>query len=125
MEDMFFAKWRLRRIGKAQAIIVEHYYHVEFFYTVVDMQLQELNDYFTDTNTQLLLCMTCLNPTNLFSTFDKERQLEVARFYPYDFSSIDLVMLDNQLLTYIIDIAFSAMNYEEYIGCVIECEMHG
>lgn len=69
--------------------------------------------------------MTCLNTTNLFSTFDKASLIDFVGFYPYDFSSIDLVMLDNQLLTYIIDIAFSAMNYEEYIGCVIECEMHG
>ena len=69
----------------------------------MDMQLQELNDRFTKTNTQLFLCMDCLNPTNLFSTFDKARLIEFAKFYPCEFSVINLVMLDNQLETYIID----------------------
>ncbi|KAG4108988.1 hypothetical protein GLYMA_U031215v4 [Glycine max] len=69
---------RSRRGGKAQAITTEHHYRVELFYTVVDMQLHELNDHFTETNTQLLLCMNCLNPTNLFSTFDKARIIEFA-----------------------------------------------
>ena len=50
----FFSKGRSRRGGKAQAITTEHHYHVELFYTVVDMQLQELNDRFIETNTQLL-----------------------------------------------------------------------
>ncbi|KAH1234100.1 hypothetical protein GmHk_09G026391 [Glycine max] len=81
--EHFIGMGRSRRGGKAQAITTEHHYRVELFYTIVDMQLQELNDHFTETNTQLLLCMNCLNPTNLFSTFDK--------------------MLDNQLETYIID----------------------
>ena len=69
----------------------------------MDIQLQELNDHFTETNTQLLLCIDCLNPTNLFSTFDKARLIEFAKFYPSEFSAINLVMLDNQLETYIID----------------------
>ncbi|KAL5160757.1 Zinc finger MYM-type protein 1 [Glycine soja] len=94
---------RSRCRGKAQAITTEHYYRVELFYTVVDIQLQELNDRFTETNTQLLLCIDCLNPTNLFSTFDKARLIEFAKFYPSEFSAINLVMLDNQLETYIID----------------------
>ena len=42
-------------------ITTEHHYRVELFYTIVDMQLQELNDHFTETNTQLLLCMDALN----------------------------------------------------------------
>ncbi|KRG99314.1 hypothetical protein GLYMA_18G136400v4, partial [Glycine max] len=94
---------RSQRGGKAQAITTEHHYCVELFYTVVDMQLQELNDHFTETNTQLLLCMDCLNPTNLFSTFDNARLIEFAKFYPCEFSAINLVMLNNQLETYIID----------------------
>ncbi|KAH1192999.1 Zinc finger MYM-type protein 1 [Glycine max] len=104
MEDIFFAsEGRSRRGGKTQAITTKHHYRVELFYTVVDMQLQELKDRFTETNTQLLLCMDCLNPTSLFSSFDKARLIEFAKFYPYEFSAINLVMLDNQLETYIID----------------------
>ncbi|KAL4614323.1 hypothetical protein ACB092_07G045800 [Castanea dentata] len=43
-----------------------HHYRVELFYTVMDMQLQELNNRFSEANTDLLLCMACLNPSNSF-----------------------------------------------------------
>ncbi|KAG4387320.1 hypothetical protein GLYMA_11G176303v4 [Glycine max] len=89
MEDIFFSKGRSQRGAKAQAITTEHHYHVELFYTVVDMQLQELNDRFIETNTQLLFLHGLL--------------IEFAKFYPCEFSAINLVMLDNQLETYIID----------------------
>ena len=45
----------------------------EISYTIVDMQLQELNNRFSEANTDLLLCMACLNPSNSFVTFDKEK----------------------------------------------------
>jgi len=130
MEDIFFSsEGRSRRGGKAQAITTKHHYRVELFYTVVDMQLQELNDHFTETNTQLLLCMDCLNPTSLFSSFDKARLIEFAKFYPYEFSAINLVMLDNQLETYIIDmrsnVEFSSLKGIKNISeKLVETERH-
>jgi len=47
--------------------------------------------------------MDFLNPTNLLCTFVKARLIECAKFYRCEFFTIDLVMLDNQLETYIID----------------------
>ncbi|XP_004512321.1 uncharacterized protein [Cicer arietinum] len=82
MEDIFCSKEKSRHGNKAQVITIEHHYRVELFYTVVDMQLRELNDRFTTTNTQLLLSITCLSPTKLFSNFDKTRLIEFANFYP-------------------------------------------
>ena len=41
-----------------------HHYHAELF--VLDMQLQELNDRFTVTTTELLVCVAYLSPTNSF-----------------------------------------------------------
>ena len=38
-----------------------HHYRAELFYTVLDMQLQELNDRFTVTTTELLICVACLS----------------------------------------------------------------
>ncbi|KAJ9162419.1 hypothetical protein P3X46_022195, partial [Hevea brasiliensis] len=69
-----------------------------------DLQLQELNSHFTEMNTELLLCVACLNPNNSFSSFDKEKLIHLAQFYPCDFSSTELMALDNQLETYIIDV---------------------
>ena len=74
-----------------------HHYHVELFYTVIDMQLQELNNYFSETNTDLLLCMACLNPSNLFMAFDKEKLIRLSKLYPSDFLGTNILALDSQL----------------------------
>ena len=71
------------------------------------MQLEELNNYFTEVNTELLLCVACLNPTNSFSGFDKERLVRLAQFYASNFSAIDLVALDHQLQNYMVDMRSS------------------
>ncbi|KAL4030482.1 hypothetical protein IC575_008719 [Cucumis melo] len=68
------------------------------------MQLQELNNHFTESSTELLLCMACLNPSNSFAAFDRQKLSRLAQFYPRDFSAIELFMLDDQLQNYIIDI---------------------
>jgi hypothetical protein len=61
------------------------------------MQLQELNNRFSKGNTELLLCMACLNPSNLFCAFDKQMLVHLAEFYSSDFSRTDLMALDIQL----------------------------
>ncbi|XP_024038328.1 zinc finger MYM-type protein 1 [Citrus clementina] len=69
MDDMFVDRGRSRR--KAQEITNLHRYRVELYYAVLDMQLQELNSRFNGTNTELLLCLACLSPNDLFSAFNK------------------------------------------------------
>ena len=54
-------------------------------------------------NTELFLCVACLSPNDSFSAFDKKKLIRLAEFYPSDFSAIDLMILDNQLQNYIID----------------------
>ncbi|XP_075645051.1 uncharacterized protein LOC142616045 [Castanea sativa] len=80
-----------------------HHYRVELFYTVTDMQLQELNNHFLEANTDLLLCMACLNPSNSFVAFDKEKLIRLAKFYPYNFLGTYILALDSQLQNYIFD----------------------
>ncbi|XP_075665509.1 uncharacterized protein LOC142635194 [Castanea sativa] len=80
-----------------------HHYRVELFYTVIDMQLQELNNRFSEVNTDLLICMACLNPSNSFVAFDKEKLVHLAKFYPYDFPGTDILALDSQLQNFIFD----------------------
>ena len=80
-----------------------HHYHVELFYTVIDMQLQELNNCFLEVNTDLLICMACLNPSNSFVAFDKEKLIRLAKFYPSDFHGTDILTLGSQLQNYIFD----------------------
>ena len=58
MDDLY--QPRSRR--KAQNTKNSHHYQVKLFYTIIDMQLQELNSRFE--NSKLLLCVDCLNLDN-------------------------------------------------------------
>ncbi|PIN22669.1 hypothetical protein CDL12_04614 [Handroanthus impetiginosus] len=88
-----FSFWRSRR--KKSNVTNLHHYSVELFYTVIDMQLQEIKDRFDEVNTELLC------------SFDKQKLIRLAEFYPHDFSSLDRLALDCQLDTYIIDVRSS------------------
>ena len=72
MDDLYQPQSR----QKAQSMKNSHHYQVELFYTVTDMQLQELNSRFE--NSKLLLCVVCLNPDNLFSAFNNEKLIQLA-----------------------------------------------
>lgn len=50
-----------------------HHYRVEFFFVVIDIQLQELNERFNEVNTELLLCLASLCPGDSFVAFDKKK----------------------------------------------------
>ena len=68
-------------------------------------------------NTELLLCMACMSPTDSFSAFDKRKLIQVAEFYKSDFSPIELVTLDSNLR--IIFLMFApAGNYLKLKGLV-------
>ena len=67
----------------------------EISYTIIDMQLQELNNRFSEANTDLLLCMACFNPSNSFVTFDKEKLIHLAKFYSSDFLGTDILAVDS------------------------------
>ena len=47
--------------------------------------------------------MVCLNPSNSFVAFDKEKLIRLAKFYSFDFLGTDILALDSQLQNYIFD----------------------
>ncbi|KAL0536047.1 hypothetical protein IC582_024979 [Cucumis melo] len=47
--------------------------------------------------------MACLNSSNSFAAFDRQKLSQLAQFYPTYFSVIELYMLEDQLQNYIID----------------------
>ena len=110
MEDTFVTRGRSRR--RVQEITNLHHFRVDLFYVVIDMQLQELNDRFNEVNTNLLLCVACLSPKDSFSAYDKKKLIQFAEYYPEDFSAIELMRLDDQLETYIIDVSSN----EQFLG---------
>ncbi|KAL3825507.1 hypothetical protein ACJIZ3_021536 [Penstemon smallii] len=70
---------------------------------VIDMQLQEINSHFTEMNSNLLTCIACLSLNNSFSSFNKESLINLAKFYPFEFSSVEILTLDMLLENYIVD----------------------
>ncbi|PIA40218.1 hypothetical protein AQUCO_02500131v1 [Aquilegia coerulea] len=105
MDDPFVERGRSRR--RVEVLTNQHYYRVQLFIRCIDLQNQELENRFNEVNTKLLLCMACLSPRDLFVAFDKEKLIRLAQFYPRDFSSKSLMLLSNQLETYILDVRFS------------------
>ncbi|XP_062080273.1 uncharacterized protein LOC133785028 [Humulus lupulus] len=110
MDDTFVAQGRSRR--KTQEMTNLHHYRVEFFFVVIDIQLQELNERFNEVNTELLLCLASLCPGDSFVAFDKKKLVRFAEYYPKDFSTFELMILDDQLETYIIDVRTT----EKFLG---------
>lgn len=65
MEDVY-VKGRRRKDWQVNNL---HHYQVDLFYTVIDMELQELNNRFNEVNTELLLYVACLSPRNSLNNF--------------------------------------------------------
>ncbi|XP_022871553.1 uncharacterized protein LOC111390706 [Olea europaea var. sylvestris] len=99
MDDMFVTLGRSRR----DTVTNLHYFRVKMFYAIIDMQLQELNDRFSEVNSELLLCVACLCPNNSFVAFDKNKVIRLCQYYLADFDATDILELDDQLDTYIFD----------------------
>ena len=71
---------------------------------MIDIQLQELNNRFTEVNIEFLLYVACLSPRESFVSFNKQKLIQLAQFYPSEFSSVELMALDCQLENYIVDV---------------------
>ncbi|XP_062080406.1 uncharacterized protein LOC133785167 [Humulus lupulus] len=101
MNHMYCPQGKSQR--KAPKLTNFHYFHVDFFNIVIDLQLQELNSHFNEASTELLLCLAYLSPANSFSAFDKRKLISLTQLYPCDFSTLDIKVLEYQLQTYIDD----------------------
>ena len=78
-------------------VTLEHYYRVNVFYTILDMQIQELDSRFPENSTELLIGIACLNPANSFSNYNKEKVLKMAKLYPDDFDYLVIDCLSFEL----------------------------
>ncbi|XP_008460471.2 uncharacterized protein LOC103499273 [Cucumis melo] len=67
MDAMFLV--RVRKSRKSQLITNLHHYRVEVFYTVIDMQLQELNNRSTESSTELLLSIELSMPKDQLQNY--------------------------------------------------------
>ncbi|KAL7154812.1 hypothetical protein ABFS83_03G028300 [Erythranthe nasuta] len=105
MDAKYVARGRRRRNEEEMTKL--HYYKIETFYIVLDMQLGELNARFSDSTMELLMCFSCLDASNSFSHYNKEKLLRLVDFYPKDFTELDKCKLSDQLDNYIVDMRLS------------------
>jgi hypothetical protein len=75
----------------------------EIFNVVHDQIIVELNNRFAERSTQLLRCITCLDPRNSFANFDEDKLIELAQIYVVDFTQYDCIVLRNQLEMFVND----------------------
>ena len=86
-----------------QGVTMWHYYLVDFFVSVIDMLLHELNNRFNEINVELLYSTACFSPLDSFHAFDIDKLVKLGKFYPHDFSDSDLMELEHQIKIYIVD----------------------
>ncbi|CAM8954214.1 unnamed protein product [Rhodiola kirilowii] len=73
----------------------EHYFRVNVFYAVIDSQMAELDNKFTESSIEILVLSASFHPRNNFQAFKVEDVLLLAsKFYPSDFSEHDMVALN-------------------------------
>ncbi|XP_042409993.1 uncharacterized protein LOC121999370 [Zingiber officinale] len=88
MTDNINSRSRLKRDGK----------------NVIDIFLQEMDNRFSETTTDLLIYMSCLDPRNSFSRFDVQKLVRLAHFYEDSFSWNEHMLVKQELETYIDDV---------------------
>ncbi|XP_057250623.1 uncharacterized protein LOC104908187 [Beta vulgaris subsp. vulgaris] len=104
MEERYHVPGRRMFRGKSPQVTNLHHFRVEVFLSVIDLQLQELENRFPEISKELLVCMSCFNPTNRFSSFDKTKLIQLAKFYPNEFSSTEMIFFDWSLENFIVDV---------------------
>ena len=68
-------------------ITIKYYYRIDLFNAIVDFQLLELDNRFTERTTRLLVLSSTLNPVDGFKSFKIDDICSiVSEFYPGDFT---------------------------------------
>ncbi|KAL0352587.1 UNVERIFIED_CONTAM: hypothetical protein Scaly_1647400 [Sesamum calycinum] len=86
---------------EGQCVTFYYRYHAEIFPAVIDLLVVEIDNRFSEASTKLLKCISCLDPRNSCAKFDHDMLIHLAEIYSNDFSSCDIVLLKDQLETYI------------------------
>ncbi|KAI5649156.1 hypothetical protein M9H77_35161 [Catharanthus roseus] len=94
MQDPLPSRARLYRSVDGQPKTYYHFFRRDIFFEVLDFIVKEMDDRFTESTSELLICILCLDPRDSFL-------LRLSEFYPDDFSISDKFELKAQLDTYI------------------------
>ncbi|XP_074352291.1 uncharacterized protein LOC141691451 [Apium graveolens] len=87
----------LGRIRGKQVTTYFHHFRVVIFCQVVDRISQEMKNDFSESSTELLLCVACIDPKNSFINFDLAKVFRLAELYQQEFSPYDFMELKEEL----------------------------
>ncbi|KAL2586489.1 hypothetical protein AAZV13_13G057800 [Glycine max] len=90
-----------RRHATTSSVSNLHHYKHDYLFSVLDLQLHELNARFDEENTELLQCVSCLSPSSSFEAFDVKKLLMMVELYPNDFVDVPEVVVRHQLQNYV------------------------
>ncbi|CAD6336792.1 unnamed protein product [Miscanthus lutarioriparius] len=97
---------------RKQNVTNMHYYHVELFLVAIDALLTEMNHRFSETSSELLICMAAFNPRDS-SNFDVKKLVRLAEIYADDFDIGELAVLPNHLTQFV----NRARRTLDFLGC--------
>ncbi|CAD6262070.1 unnamed protein product [Miscanthus lutarioriparius] len=97
---------------RKQKVTNMHYYHVELFLVAIDALLTEMNHRFSETSSELLVCMAAFNPRDS-SNFDVKKLVRLAEIYADDFDIGELAVLPNHLTQFV----NRARRTLDFLGC--------
>ncbi|XP_074296543.1 uncharacterized protein LOC141626797 [Silene latifolia] len=72
-------------------------FRIDMFIGVLDKQVHELDSRFDVRSMEMLMCMACLSPTDVFASFDKDKLVRLAKFYPNEFNDTEITLLEFEL----------------------------
>jgi hypothetical protein len=98
---------------RKQKVTNMHFYHVDIFSPTIDALLSEMNHRFGEVSSELLVCMSSLNPRKNFSSFDVDKLVKLAEIYAEDFHIGDLTVLPRELK----DFVGRARRSQYILGC--------
>ncbi|GJZ29862.1 zinc finger MYM-type protein 1-like protein [Tanacetum coccineum] len=98
IEMVNMAEFYLR--GRRDKITNQHHFMVDIFNTIMDMQIQEFGDRFSQGSTDLLDSMAALSPHDSFSEFSVSKLVKLSEMYPRDFTYKERLSLPMELGVY-------------------------
>ncbi|XP_057428022.1 uncharacterized protein LOC130721274 [Lotus japonicus] len=101
LDALFVQGKKPRRHAITSSVSNLHHYKHDCFFSVLDLQMHELNTRFDEENTELLQCVSCLNPSSYFEAFDVKKLLRMVELYPNDFVDVPKVVVRHQLQNYV------------------------
>ena len=104
MDAQYVRPGRPRRNAEQSSISYELYYRIEILYSIIDLQLKELDERFPDNSSSLLKQVAYLNPDLLRSPEAPSYMAALSKMYPKDFSEYDLNHLGYQLQNFVMDL---------------------